>query len=165
MKGIFLLLGTNLGDKTQNLQTAIDLLKNHELSVVQYSSIYESAPWGDENQGWFYNMVLEIDTVLTPEELLHACLSTEQQMGRTRIKKWGERLIDIDILYFHDLVLEQNELIIPHPGIAVRNFTLKPLCEISPDLIHPILKMTQTEMLEICPDPLECFISETKVPI
>lgn len=165
MKGIFLLLGTNLGDKVSNLQTAIDLLKEQELGIVDYSSVYESAPWGDENQGWFLNIVLRIDTFLQPDELLRVCLKTEEQMGRKRLKKWGERSIDIDILYFDNLTQNANDLIIPHPGIAMRKFTLLPLEEIAPKEIHPLLNMTQSELLEICPDELKCKVSKIQLNI
>ncbi len=165
MKGVFLLLGTNLGDKKSNLQTAIDLLKEQELAIVDYSNIYESAPWGDENQGWFLNIVLRIDTFLQPEELLRVCLKTEEQMGRKRLKKWGERSIDIDILYYDNLTQNANDLIIPHPGIAMRRFTLLPLQEIAPNETHPLLNMNQSQLLDICPDELECRVSEIHLDI
>lgn len=165
MKGVFLLLGTNLGNKTSNLQTAVDLLREQELTIVDYSSIYESAPWGDENQGWFLNMVLRIDTFLSPDELLRVCLKTEEQMGRKRLKKWGERIIDIDILYYDNLTQTNSELTIPHPGIAMRKFTLLPLQEIAAKEIHPLLNMNQTELTEICPDELECKVSEIHLKI
>lgn len=156
MNGIYLLLGTNLGDKAGNLKKAIDILKSHEISIIRQSHVYESAPWGEQNQDWFLNMVLKIETHHDVHELLKACLSTETAMGRTRIKKWGERLIDIDILYYKNQSLETPTLTVPHPGIAMRRFTLMPLCEISPGIIHPVLNLTQNEMLEICPDELEC---------
>lgn len=156
MKGIFLLLGTNLGDKAANLNTAIELLKQNEISVKAHSSIYESAPWGDENQGWFLNIVIQVETPLDPQTLLDICLQTEKKMGRKRIKKWGERIIDIDILYYHNLAINEGPLTVPHPGIAMRRFTLLPLSEIAPDEVHPILNMNQTQLLDICPDELEC---------
>jgi len=165
MKGIFLLLGTNLGDKQANLQQAINLLKDNELAIVDYSSVYESAPWGDENQGWFLNMVLRIETFLEPHQLLKVCLGTEEQMGRKRIKKWGERLIDIDILYYDNLTEEQEGLTIPHPGIAVRKFTLLPLTEIAANEKHPLLNLSQSNLLEVCPDELECRKTEIQLDI
>lgn len=163
MKGIFLLLGSNLGDRIQNLRTAKDLLQVQPLTLIGHSSVYESAPWGDENQGWFLNMVLKIDTILEPEELLQACLDVEAQMGRKRLKKWGERIIDIDVLYYHNEILEKNALTIPHPGIPMRRFTLMPLAEIAPDEVHPLLNETQAELLDICPDDLECRRMEIEV--
>lgn len=165
MKGIFLLLGSNLGDRLQQLQQAKDILEAHEMVVVDYSSIYESAPWGDENQGWFLNMVLRIDTLHEPMTLLQACLKTEQQMGRTRLKKWGERIIDVDILYYDNLITEDPELTIPHPGIALRRFTLLPMAEIAPAEIHPVLGLSQQELLDICPDPLACHKIDLHISI
>ncbi|MEQ8584205.1 MAG: 2-amino-4-hydroxy-6-hydroxymethyldihydropteridine diphosphokinase [Marinoscillum sp.] len=156
MKGIFLLLGSNLGDRMQNLQQAKEILAAHEINISGLSAVYESAPWGDENQGWFLNMVLQIDTIHDPESLLQCCLDTEKQMGRTRLKKWGERIIDVDILYYNDFIVESPHLRIPHPGIAMRRFTLMPLAELVPDEIHPVLKLPQKQLLEICPDTLAC---------
>ncbi|WP_421889286.1 2-amino-4-hydroxy-6-hydroxymethyldihydropteridine diphosphokinase [Marinoscillum sp.] len=156
MKGIFLLLGSNLGDRMQNLQQAKEILAAHEINISGLSAVYESAPWGDENQGWFLNMVLQIDTIHDPESLLQCCLDTEKQMGRTRLKKWGERIIDVDILYYHNFIVESPHLRIPHPGIAMRRFTLMPLAELVPNEIHPVLKLPQKQLLEICPDTLAC---------
>lgn len=156
MKGIFLLLGSNIGDRIHNLRQAREILQTHPLTITDSSSIYESAPWGEKNQGWFLNMVLKIDTILEAEELLSTCLSSETQMGRKRTKKWGERIIDIDVLYFHHLIIEKDSLTLPHPGIPMRKFTLMPLAEIAPNETHPLLNQTQSELLEICPDELEC---------
>lgn len=160
MKGIFLLLGSNMGDKTQNLTKAKELLQAEALTIVRQSFVYESAPWGNENQGWFLNMVLKTDTSMEPEELLNACLSIEQKMGRKRIQKWGERIIDIDILYYHNLTIDKERLVVPHPGISMRRFTLMPLAEIAANEVHPTLNKTQAELLAICPDNLECKKTE-----
>ena len=165
MNGIFLLLGTNLGDRLSNLEQAAAVLKTYEMSIVDFSSIYESAPWGDEKQGWFLNMVLRVDTLRDPESLLNACLSAEQQMGRKRYKKWGERLIDIDILYYDNLVLESERLILPHPGIPVRKFTLQPLVEVAPNELHPVLRLSQRNLLEICPDRLACHKTQMMIKV
>lgn len=165
MKGIFLLLGTNMGDRLTNLQLAKDHLSSFGINIVDYSSIYESAPWGDENQNWFLNMVLRVDTVYEPMELLDACLTSEQRMGRTRIKKWGERIIDIDILYYDNIATISENLTLPHPGIPMRNFTLQPMVEIAPNEKHPLLKSTQHELLEMCPDTLACFKTELEITI
>lgn len=156
MKGIFLLLGTNQGDKLANLQRAKDILEAYEMSVIDYSSIYESAPWGVEDQDWFLNMVLRINTIHGPENLLKICFKVETQMGRTRFKRWGERIIDIDILYYDNYSIESPELAIPHPAIQVRRFTLMPMSEIAPNEKHPLLNLSQAELLDICPDNLEC---------
>ncbi|WP_258104014.1 2-amino-4-hydroxy-6-hydroxymethyldihydropteridine diphosphokinase [Marinoscillum sp. MHG1-6] len=156
MKGIFILLGSNLGNRSENFQKAIELLEAKHIPTISTSSIYETEPWGNPNQDWFLNMVIEVDTVLTPKELLNVCLDTEVQMGRERIEKWGARIIDIDILYFNDEKIDTDNLRIPHPGIAMRRFTLLPLCDLIPSESHPILSLTQKEMLAVCPDELEC---------
>lgn len=163
MKGIFLLLGTNLGDRLSNLQQAIDHLETYGLTVVDYSSVYESAPWGDENQNWFLNMVLRVDTVYGPEELLDVCLKTEIKMGRKRFKKWGERIIDIDILYYDNQEVVTKNLTLPHPEIPMRRFTLIPMEEIATTEKHPLLKLSQKELLEKCPDPLECHKTSLEI--
>ncbi len=165
MKGIFLLLGTNMGDRLVNLNQAKEMLEASTLIIVDYSAVYESAPWGDPDQGSFLNIVLRIDTVLEPEKLLEVCLATEEQMGRKRFKKWGERIIDIDILYYDNVIMESEELTIPHPGIPVRKFTLMPLAECGPNEVHPILGKTQTELLANCPDDLECSATELELEL
>lgn len=163
MKGIFLLLGTNIGKKTENLRLAVDLLQNGELHIVDYSSIYESAPWGKTDQNWFLNMVLRIDTVLTPLELLEYCLETEKKMGRIRAEKWGERIIDIDVLYYDNVISNEARLVLPHPGIPTRKFTLMPLTEVAPNEIHPALNLSQKELLKSCNDDLACYKTEIEI--
>ncbi len=165
MKGIFLLLGTNLGDKAENLNTALELINNGEIFVVDYSSVYETAPWGKEDQGWFLNMVVRVDTLLTPEKLLDTCQEIETEMGRERIEKWGERVIDIDILYYDNLEISTNQLTIPHAGIPDRRFTLIPLVELAANETHPALLLTQKELLEACKDTLTCKPSDIEILI
>lgn len=160
MKGIYLLLGTNLGDRLENLKKAAEILETHNVTIIDYSSVYESAPWGNENQPWFLNMVLRIDTILPPERLLESCLETEKLMGRERLAKWGERIIDVDILYYDNETIQTDSLTIPHPEIQNRRFTLMPLVEISPNEIHPSLGKINAELLQTCDDPLACNISE-----
>lgn len=160
MNGIYLLLGSNLGDRLDNLRTATKLLQQEQIKVLNESSIYETEPWGPKDQPWFLNIILQIESTFSPEELLAICLETEKYMGRIREEKWGPRLIDIDILYFNDTALETGDLQIPHPGIPDRKFTLIPMCELSPDEIHPINKQTQLEMLSKCTDELDCRQTE-----
>jgi len=155
-KGKYLLLGSNLGDRPYYLKTAVGLLQKNGVELVTYSSIYESEPWGINDQPLFLNAVLQIETKLSPDELLACCLKIEKEMGRKRIRKWGERLIDIDILYFDEVIIQDNELTIPHPGIPERRFTLLPLSEIAPKFIHPSLQKSQSELLDHCADPLNC---------
>lgn len=151
--GIYLLLGSNLGDRNDNLQQAIKYIWSFS-EIVKISSVYETAPWGVTDQPAFYNQVLEIKTATDPKSLLNEILKIEQLIGRVRKEKWGARIIDIDILYYGNKMLNQKDLIIPHPGIAERRFTLDPLTEIAPDFIHPINKKTNQEMLELLDDQL-----------
>jgi 2-amino-4-hydroxy-6-hydroxymethyldihydropteridine diphosphokinase len=165
MEGKYLLLGTNMGAKSDNLQTAVDLLAAQAVRTLDSSSIYESEPWGIRDQPTFYNTIIKIDTSKTPEELLRTCLMVEQQMGRKRIIKWGERIIDIDILYFDNQMIQMDQLSIPHPGIPDRRFTLIPLNELCPDLVHPVLKISNLELLKRCQDKLGCTKINQKLRI
>ncbi len=151
--GIYLLLGTNLGDKNINLKAAITIISSFT-DIVNQSAIYETAPWGKTDQPSFYNLVIEIRTNLSPELLLSELMKTEQSLGRVRLEKWGERLIDIDILYYNQKIINQEGLIIPHPGIPDRRFTLVPLCELAPVFINPVNGLTNVEMLNNLHDQL-----------
>lgn len=156
MKGIFLLLGSNIGDRKSNLTQAINLIQNSDIFLNDYSSVYETAPWGNEKQEWFLNIVIRIETMHAPNALLEICQGIENQIGRKRLEKWGSRTIDIDILYYDNVADDNPILIIPHPGIALRRFTLLPLVEIAAKEIHPILNVSQEKLLDICPDKLQC---------
>ncbi len=154
MSGILLLLGSNLGERSENLTVALNELIMEKVHLIERSSVYESQPWGISEQPWFLNLVIEVETSLSPSALLRTCLGIEQKMGRVRKEKWGERLIDIDILYYGNQVINEDELVVPHPGISDRRFTLMPLAEKWPNLIHPVLDKTQKEMLIDASDPL-----------
>ena len=154
MNGIYLLLGTNLGDREANLGRACQLLIDRGILIIRKSGIYETAPWGIEEQPSFLNQVLEVSTDLKPQALLEEVLAMEMKMGRIRYKKWAERLIDIDILYYRDEIIDDKNLKIPHPFIQERRFTLWPLVELASDELHPVLMKTQQELLEICSDQL-----------
>ena len=155
MQGIYLLLGTNLGDRQANLERAIQLIEAKGITVTRTSSIYETAAWGIEDQPGFLNQVTQVETELPAGKLLQVLLAIEIEMGRVRIQKWGERLIDLDILYYHDQVIDQKDLQVPHPGIPDRRFTLVPLVELAADAVHPVNGKTQADLLEACPDTLE----------
>ena len=129
-EGDFLGLGTNLSDRHKNLSNAIDLIGKQIGEVIKQSSIHETKAWGKTDQPDFLNMVIQVETTLSPQKLLEKCLSIEDQIGRIRKEKWGPRLIDIDILYYNDLKIEEENLKIPHPFINEREFVLKPLTEI-----------------------------------
>ncbi len=151
----YLLLGSNLGNRMQVLENAASHIKNKIGDISVYSSIYETLAWGIEDQPAFLNQVVKINTVLKPQELLITINAIEKDLGRVRHQKWGERLIDIDILYYDTIIINTENLKIPHPEIANRRFTLIPLVEIAPNLEHSILGNTQTELLAICKDELE----------
>jgi 2-amino-4-hydroxy-6-hydroxymethyldihydropteridine diphosphokinase len=155
MEGIFLLLGSNLGNREEVLQKAVSSLERNGIIVIKKSSVYETAAWGKTNQQAFLNQVLKVETELNVHKLLELILEIEIQLGRVRKEKWGERLIDIDILYFHDKIYKEDGLEIPHPGIPYRRFTLIPLVELCPQNKHPIKKITQTELLDSCDDSLK----------
>ncbi|MEI6523040.1 MAG: 2-amino-4-hydroxy-6-hydroxymethyldihydropteridine diphosphokinase [Bacteroidota bacterium] len=151
---IYILLGTNLGNKLSNLSNAIEKLRSFSLFINRTSSIYKTAAWGNTNQDSFLNQVLEIETKIDPQELLKICLSIEKVMGRIRNEKWEARIIDIDILFYNDLIFTSKELNIPHEFLHKRGFTLQPLAELNPNLIHPVLKKTIRELLDNCEDNL-----------
>ncbi|WP_460937348.1 2-amino-4-hydroxy-6-hydroxymethyldihydropteridine diphosphokinase [Spirosoma humi] len=149
---IYLLLGANLGNRTKTLQRAVDLIAEYVGPVTQQSVLYETAPWGVTDQPTYLNQVLAVDTTLLPEDILGQTQTIEQELGRVRFEKWGARVIDIDILYYDDLVQQSDTLTIPHPYLHQRRFTLVPLAEIAPDFMHPVLLKTTTELLAECTD-------------
>ncbi|MBP5589332.1 MAG: 2-amino-4-hydroxy-6-hydroxymethyldihydropteridine diphosphokinase [Bacteroidales bacterium] len=149
----FIGLGSNMGDKRQNLKTAINEIDRLAGDVVSRSKIYETAPWGFESPSFFFNMVIEIETTLSPFELLALLLKIEAIMGRKRIGVgYSSRPIDLDILFCDDLIISEPKLTIPHPLISERLFVLKPLNDICPTKKHPITHLSVREMLEQCKD-------------
>ncbi len=153
-KSAYLLLGTNMGDTKMNLNTCIQKIQSSIGEIVKKSSIYQTMPWGNTDQPDYLNQAVEVKTILDPISLLKAINDVEQQMGRTRFKKWAPRLIDIDILLFGDLVLQTQTLTIPHHYLHERRFALQPLAEIAPKLIHPLKNKAIHELLESCEDSL-----------
>ncbi len=154
MKGKYLILGSNIGDRISNIETAVNKIRTNVGQVVRASSIYLTEPWGHKEQATFYNQVVEIKTELDAFETLNKLLAIEESMGRVRKKKWAERIIDIDILYFDDQVISKENLSIPHPGIPDRRFVLVPLCELIPDHIHPELNVSNDDLLKATKDHL-----------
>ena len=162
MSDIYLLLGTNLGDREKNLQIAKEQLTAHQLTIKKESSIYETAAWGVENQPSFLNQVVIVDSDKNPERVLIIINIIEGLMGRIRNLKWAQRLIDIDILYYGNSVIDKPKLKVPHPEIQNRRFTLAPLVELAPNFKHPISGKTQLEMLEECQDKLKADIFQAE---
>lgn len=154
----YVLLGTNLGDKLAYLKRATELIEQRCGSIERYSSIYETSAWGIETQPSFLNQAVLVRTELSPIQLLQALLGIETDMGRHRTTKWAPRTIDLDIAFYDALVLDSKSLVVPHPRIHERNFALAPLCEIAPDLLHPVLKRTISELLEDSSDAGEVTI-------
>ena len=147
MKKAYLSLGSNVGDREQNLRHALELLKSEDIRIARRSSVYETEPQAIRNQPWFLNAVIEVETGLFPRQLLHRLQHVEKQMGRRRAAPKGPRNIDIDILLFGNFILSGQTLTIPHPRLAERRFALLPLAELAPDLRHPVLRKTAREML------------------
>jgi len=156
----FLLTGSNLGNRLQNLSQAHYFIAQELGSIVTASSIYQTAPWGLENQEAFLNQVLKLETTLLPNELLEAVLTIEKKMGRVRQQHWGSRLIDIDMLFFNEEIITTEVLTLPHPYLHQRNFVLVPMAEISPYWQHPIYGRTIEELVEECGDALAVELYE-----
>ncbi|MGN0004054.1 MAG: 2-amino-4-hydroxy-6-hydroxymethyldihydropteridine diphosphokinase [Sphingobacterium composti] len=154
MNTIYILLGANLGNPEEQLLKAIDLLNKRLGSVTKTSSLYESEAWGVEDQPAFLNQVIILTTNKKAQECLDICQEIEQELGRIRKEKWGARKIDIDILYFNSEIMDTPGLIIPHPYIQDRKFTLEPLFEIAPSYKHPKLNITNEQLLLNCTDNL-----------
>jgi 2-amino-4-hydroxy-6-hydroxymethyldihydropteridine diphosphokinase len=149
---IFLGLGTNMGDRLQNLEKACTLISKKAGVIVKKSTCYETAAWGETNQNNFYNLVIALESKLPPLILLTTLQAIESDMGRIRKQKWGARIIDIDILLFNNEIINLPELKIPHPFLAERRFVLQPLSEIAPDFIEPTSKKSIATLLQQCLD-------------
>ncbi len=147
MSTVYLGLGTNLGDRMVNLNRAMESL-SEEVRITAVSPVYETEAWGIEEQPDFLNMCLSGETDLSPDALLLYVKQLELQLGRIAAERWGPRLIDIDILFYDQSVLEGAALTIPHVGVAERASVLVPLADIAPDMVHPILLKPISEILQ-----------------
>lgn len=154
MNEVYLLTGGNIGERQSYLELAKQAIESKCGTITALSSLYETAAWGLEDQSPFLNQVLKIQTGLSARELLTTILGIEKDLGRRRLEKYGPRIIDIDILFFNDDIIEFPDLIVPHPQMQNRRFVLTPLNEIAPVKIHPVLHKTVAELLAECPDPL-----------
>jgi 2-amino-4-hydroxy-6-hydroxymethyldihydropteridine diphosphokinase len=154
MNRAYLLTGGNLGNRLNNLIDACKLIEQYCGKIVQQSAIYKTAAWGITDQPDFFNQALEIQTELSPEQLMQMLLMIEGQMGRKRVVKMGPRIIDIDILLFNNEIIHQSHLTIPHPRLHERRFALTPLAEIAPGIIHPVIHKTIHQLLLECTDTL-----------
>lgn len=146
----YLGLGSNIGDREQNLRNAIAKLSEVSgIEVTKASSKFETEPYGKTDQSKFINMALEVDTNLTPLDLLEAVLGIEHELGRVRTEMWGPRNIDIDVLLYEDLELQLADLKVPHPEMHLRSFVIDPLSEIAPKREHPTLRITVEKIKEM----------------
>lgn len=153
-QSVYLLLGSNMGDRRKHLSDALWAIETNAGVIRGRSSVYETAAWGNIHQEPFLNQAVRISTFLTPAELLATLQLIEKSMGRERKEKWGERVIDIDILFFGDQVIDTTDLKVPHPELQNRRFALVPMSEIADDLIHPKMFQTIHELLKNCQDTL-----------
>jgi 2-amino-4-hydroxy-6-hydroxymethyldihydropteridine diphosphokinase len=162
MNTVFLSIGTNIGQREENLKRAVKMIEREAGSVKASSSVYETEPWEMAVSNLFLNMVLKIETLLTSHILLETLLDIEDKMGRRReSSEYSSRIIDIDILFFNNLIINNNDLVVPHPFIARRRFVLEPLAEIAPQFIHPVLEKSIELLLELCTD--KCVVRKTKI--
>ena len=153
MNKAFLSIGTNLGQREENLKRAIKKIDAEAGFLQALSSVYETEPWKMESNDMFLNMAIEIETTLNPHILLKTLLDIETKMGRNRKGAgYSSRIIDIDILFFNNLIINDKDLVIPHPFIERRRFVLEPLVEIAPELIHPCSGKSVELLLEECAD-------------
>ena len=142
MNNVYLMIGGNIGDRLVNLENARKSIEQRCGGIQKQSSIFETEAWGYKDQPAFYNQALCIETELSPQDLMATLLSIERAMGRERLMPLGPRIIDLDIIYYNQTIIETPTLIVPHPRLSERNFVLAPLMEIAPDFVHPILKKT-----------------------
>jgi len=153
MAEVFIGIGSNLDDKCGNCSRALDALAaKREITLLLASSLYDTEPYGDIEQDWFVNSVAKVETELNPFDLLKLLKTIESDFGRTRNIKGGPRTLDLDMLFYDNLVLSQDQLTIPHPLCHERAFVLIPLMEIAPHFIHPVLKMSVIKLLNALND-------------
>jgi len=156
MNVVFLGLGTNMGNRRKNLNDAVAGIREQIGKVVNISSVYETEPWGFKSESQFLNIVIKVETLLNPSAVLEAILRIELFLGRVRGEnQYSSRIIDIDILFYEDQVIDSSDLKVPHPKLQERKFVLVPLCEIEPEMVHPVLKKTMVLLFKECEDKSE----------
>lgn len=154
MNTVYLLLGSNMGNSEQMLTVATNMIEKNIGKLTKSSSIYRTAAWGNEDQPDFLNQIIIVSSSLSSSTVLKEMFVIEKEMGRVRTTKNASRVIDIDMLFFNDEIIQTETLTVPHPQIQNRRFVLVPLAEIALDFIHPLLKKSSLELLSICSDKL-----------
>ena len=161
----YILLGSNMGDKLTLLNNAIEIIGSRCGKVIKKSSLYESEPWGFDAEQNFINQAICVETELSAHELLRELLSIEIELGRDRSRHYEtyvSRPIDLDVIYYGDMINDDEDLILPHPRLQLRRFVLEPLCEIASDFVHPVLKRTNIELRDVCPDTSDVSLYKGK---
>ncbi|MBO0526923.1 2-amino-4-hydroxy-6-hydroxymethyldihydropteridine diphosphokinase [Clostridium botulinum] len=148
MHTAYVAFGSNIGEKENYIKRALEKIEEREIKIIKVSPIYETEPYGVLDQDSFLNGVVKIETNLTPEDLIEVLLDIEKQLDRVRERRWGPRTIDLDIIFYDDLIINKNNLIIPHKDMENREFVLKPLCDIDKNFIHPVLKKSVKQLYD-----------------
>ncbi|MBU5299319.1 2-amino-4-hydroxy-6-hydroxymethyldihydropteridine diphosphokinase [Clostridium sporogenes] len=148
MHTAYVAFGSNIGEKENYIKRALEKMEEREIKIIKVSPIYETEPYGVLDQDSFLNGVVKIETNLTPENLIKELLLIEKQLDRVRERRWGPRTIDLDIIFYDDLIINRNNLIIPHKDMENREFVLKPLCDIDENFIHPVLKKSVKQLYD-----------------
>lgn len=146
MHTAYIAMGSNLGNKEANIRCALNLLQQSGVQIIRVSTLINTEPYGVTDQPVFCNGVCCIKTELDPRSLLKLLLATEKKMGRVRLRHWGERNIDLDLLLYEDISITSDELVLPHPDMQNRDFVLIPMAEIAPEIMHPILKKSMKQL-------------------
>ena len=165
---VYLSLGSNKGDRVGYIQQATSILDGIDgISLVRTSAFYESEPWGVDTKNWFVNAMIEINTTLSPQKLLETVNKVEAQLGRNREVEghYGDRTLDIDIIFYDNDIVNDENLIIPHKFFHQRAFTLVPMLELAPNFVHPTLKKTVLQLHEELEDPEMVFLYGTRVDV
>lgn len=165
MNTAYICAGSNIGDRIGYLQQANNLLNYTDgIKVLESSSIYETEPVGFADQEWFANAVLKIETHLSAQDLLLECMRIEKQLGRVRSpeNRWGPRTLDLDILFYNDCVIIEDQLQIPHPRLHKRAYALVPMLELAPDFVHPVIKKSVSDIHNELEEPEEVYLYGTR---
>ncbi len=162
---VYLCLGSNSGDRLKLIEQAVSLMNLAEnMKIIRTSALYETEPWGVKNQNWFLNIAVELKTNIPPQDLLVKLQNIEKTLGRNRVKetRWGERPIDIDIIFYGEEILDTDFLTIPHKLMHKRAFVLIPLLELIPDFVHPIFKKSLSQIYDELEEVEDVFLYGTR---